>query len=51
MSEPKLRAFGALRLPVFIRVGAPCPDCLRVFRNEQGLAGHRYHQHGRRGHA
>ena len=48
MSEPKLRLFGALRLPVFIRVGAPCPSCGRVFRNEQGLAGHRFHRHGGR---
>ena len=51
MPEPRLRPFGALRLPLFTRVGVPCPPCLRVFRNEQGLAGHRYHRHGGGRHA
>jgi hypothetical protein len=46
MSEPKLRPLGVLRVPVYYRLGAPCPRCGRVFRNEQGLGSHRIHRHG-----
>lgn len=48
MTEPRLQPFGAVRLPLFIRLGAPCPECLRVFRNEQALGSHRHYKHGRR---
>ena len=47
MTEPKLRL---LQPSIFYRLGVSCPACRRVFRNEQGLAGHRYHRHGGRRH-
>jgi hypothetical protein len=51
MTEPKLRPFGAVRIPVFYRLGVICPRCGRVLRNEQGLAGHRRLKHGGGRHA
>lgn len=50
MSEAKLWPIEGLSVPVYWRVGVMCHACGSTFRNEQGLAGHRYHRHGRRGH-
>jgi hypothetical protein len=50
MSDTKLWPMSGLSVPVFWRVGVICRDCGRTFRNEQGLAGHRYHRHGGRRH-